>query len=539
MDHKDPLPKGSALEHGQAHEAQHQRWSRRQFLRQLGLGGTGACLLGSIPVWASAGPALDSILGDLPTDRILIWLRLKGGNDGLNMVIPVFDYGTYQGLRPAIHVPLEETLPLDDTMSLPQVMNSAYDLWQQGQMKVVQNVGYAEQNLSHFTSTDIWASARDEDPDPVSGWMGRYLDGLYPDFIENPPDHPPALQVGGAGSLFFRNEAEVNLGTVLNNPEQLARIAEEGQAYDPGDVPECYYGEQLSYLRTVANTPFQYAGVIHEAYETGTNAAEYDSAFGNQLAIVARLIKGGLNTPFYIVTLDGFDTHAGQGDIHPYLLKTLSDAVKAFFEDLEAAGQDKRVLAATLSEFGRRIEQNGSLGTDHGAAAPLLLFGPGLEENGTVGDPPDLTDLDAVGNLKFRTDFRQVYATLLENWLCVEASVVNEVLGEDFLRLPELGLSCSVTSTRPGPIRYEELSHWSFVRDGQLVIRYVLPEPMLVRARLYTAQGQLLSSPAESRQGAGTRELTWPIPLGWPVGVVVYTLEAGPYRASGKALTSR
>jgi uncharacterized protein (DUF1501 family) len=475
----------------------------------------------------------------LETDRILIWLRVKGGNDGLNTIIPLFDFGTYQGLRPNIHIPLDQTLSLNGELAIPRVMQSAFDLWQEGKMKVVQNVGYAPQNLSHFTSTDIWASSQPENATPVSGWMGRYLSDIYPGFLESPPENPPAIQVGGAGSLFFRNEEEVNLGTVLNNPEQLAQIAQKGQAYDPVNVPECYYGEQLSYLRTVANTTYQYAGVINEAYEAGSNQVEYRSAFGGQLAIVARLIKGGLNTPFYVITLDGFDTHAGQPQIHPLLLQTLADAAQDFFADLAAGGQEKRVLAATLSEFGRRIEQNGSMGTDHGAAAPLLLFGPSLEGNGIVGDNPDLQDLDLIGNLKFNTDFRQVYATLLESWLCVNPGLVNSILGEDFNRLPELGLSCTVTSNRPEPRLYGQLEHSFFYRDAQLHIRYNLPESGPVRVRLFALNGKLLATPVERVQGAGQQEVSWQIPAAWPSGMFIYTIESGSYRASGKAIHAR
>ncbi len=539
MCQQDTLPKGSTLEHGEAHANHHQKWSRRQFIRNLGLSGSGAILLGKIPVWASAGIALDTALNDLPTDRILIWLRLKGGNDGLNMIIPVFDFGTYQALRPNIHIPLEETIALNDALAIPQSMNAAFQLWEEGQMKVIQNVGYADQNLSHFTSTDIWASSQPDNPTPSSGWMGRYLDTLYPDFLSSPPENPPALQIGGTGALFFRNEGDVNLGTVLSNPEQLARIAQDGQVYDPINVPECYYGAQLSYLRTVANTTYQYAEVINEAYESGSNEVEYNPGFGEQLAMVARLIKGGLKTPFYMVTLDGFDTHAGQGNIHPYLLQTLSDAVNHFFDDLKAGGQEKRVLAATMSEFGRRIEQNGSQGTDHGAAAPLLLFGPALEENGIVGDNPDLTDLDIVGNLKFSTDFRQIHATLLENWLCVESNRVDSVLGDSFTRLPELGLACSVTSTGPSPKYFEPLAHDNYFQNGQWIIEYDLPETLPVRITLFAINGKQLAQPVNGVFPAGSQQMRWTVPLGWPTGLFIYQIEAGKYRASGKALASR
>lgn len=530
------LPVGSAPEHGKAHSEQHEQWTRRTFLRNLGLAGGATFLLSKIPVQALASSPLEAALSQAEGDRVLVFIRLKGGNDGLNTIIPVFDYGTYQNRRPNLHIPLNQTLALDSAFALPQVMSGAHQLWQSGQMKVAHNVGYPEQNLSHFRSTDIWASASDADEEWNSGWLGRFLSNEYPDFLVDPPAHPPAVQVGGTGTLFFTNEEEQDLAMIVNNPDQLYQIAQNGQLYDPGDVPVCYYGEQLSYLRTVANTTYQYAGVINQAYEQGANAAQYDSRLGEQLAVIARLIKGGLKTRIYMVTLDGFDTHANQPDMHPYLLETLSSAVKHFYEDLSDGGWDQRVLSATISEFGRRIEQNGSQGTDHGAAAPMLFFGPALNGEGFIGNSPDLTDVDEVGNLKFGTDFRQMYATLLEYWLCVDAQTVDGVLGDTFERVPELGIDCLVTSiSEPGPV-YASLAHRAFVSDSRLTIRYQLPEALKVRVRVFTPAGQELATLIDDYQWPGEHDAVYQPPLGWPKGVFIYTIEAGRYRASGKVV---
>jgi len=538
-DQHKKLPQGSALEHGPAHSEQHEQWTRRTFLRNLGLAGGATFLLSKIPVQALASSPLEAALSQAETDRILVFVRLKGGNDGLNTIIPLFDYGTYQSRRPNLHIPLDQTLQLDEAFALPQVMSDAHQMWQSGQMKVAHNVGYPEQNLSHFRSTDIWASASDSEEVLNSGWLGRFFGNEYPDFLIDPPAHPPAIQVGGTGTLFFTNEEEVDMAMIINNPEQLYQIAQNGQLYDPADVPVCYYGEQLGYVRTVANNTYQYAGVINQAYEQGSNAAEYDSRLGEQLAVIARLIKGGLNTRIYMVTLDGFDTHANQPDMHPYLLETLSEAMKDFYEDLSEGGWDQYVLSATISEFGRRIEQNGSQGTDHGAAAPMLFFGPALNGQGFIGPGPDLSDVDEVGNLKFSTDFRQMYATLLEYWLCIDPDTVDGVLGDTFERVPELGIECITTSTSSPSPAYASFAHRAFISEGRLTIRYQLPDALQVRVRVFTPAGQELATLLNTYQWPGEHDAVYTPPLGWPMGVVIYTIEAGPYRVSGKAVMSR
>ena len=159
-------------------------------------------------------------------------------------------------------------------------------MWEEGAMKVVNSVGYEDQNLSHFRSTDIWSSGSDADELDTSGWLGRLIDRQFPDFITDPPSTPQAIQIGGTGSLgtpMFNSEATVNMGVQVDDPEQLYEIAQNGELYDALEVPDCYYGEQLSYVRTVANSTFRYAEVIAQAYEASTNAVEYDTDFGNQL----------------------------------------------------------------------------------------------------------------------------------------------------------------------------------------------------------------------------------------------------------------
>ncbi len=529
--------RGSALEHGRAHQRDHAYWSRRNFLYTLGMAGTATMTLGSLRLTAMSSSPLAFALNEGREDRILVLIRLKGGNDGLNMIVPIYDYSTYRASRPTIAIPERDLIGLNDTFGMPNTMQPLQPIWEEGQMKVVHAVGYPEPNLSHFGSSDIWASARDTAESATSGWLGRWLNGQYPDFLTNPPDLPPAIQIGGSGNLVFQNEDMLNLGVVVNNPEELAEIAENGELYNATDVPECQYGEQLSFLRTVANSTFKYAEIIAGAYEQSANALEYSYSLGRQLALVARLIKGGLGTRLYMVTLDGFDTHANQADIHPNLMRDLSTSVQEFFQDLSDGGWDEQVLCMSHSEFGRRVDQNGSGGTDHGTAAPLILFGSGLNGSGFVGQSSSLQDLDAVGNLRYTTDFRQVYATLLESWLCINAMTVDQVLGANYGRL-QLGLQCQTTATSnpAGPM----LEHYVANQPGAPTIHYSLPRAARVYIGIYNTMGQQVAVLFEGRQYRGDHQQTVAARLPQlPPGQYVYSIRTMGGVFSGKLLLTR
>ncbi len=494
-DHHKTRTGGRALtpERGVAHARDHQRWSRRTFLELTGMATLGAMCLGRLPIAAAGSLSLNAALTQAPGDRVLVLIRLKGGNDGLNTIVPMYDYDTYANLRPTLRIPESQVITLTDEAALAPWLADLYPLWDQGRMRIVQSVGYPDQNLSHFRSSDIWASASDADVQLASGWMGRYFDSLYPDFLFDPPAQPPAIQIGSLGSLTFLNADNVSLAMAVSNPEQLFELAQTGQMYELDDLPDCHYGAQLGYLRAVANSTFIYAEAIKTAYDTSTTQATYeDTRLGSQLGLVARLIKGGLGARVYMVELDGFDTHANQPDWHPSLLSDLAKSVRAFFDDLEAGGWHDKVLAMTHSEFGRRPEENGSNGTDHGAAAPLLLFGPGLEGSGLSGAPASLTELDDAGNLKFHTDFRSVYATLLEYWLCVDSATVDAVLGYPFARIYDLGLNCAVTAAPQASASWV-LAHRAIPQpDGSFAIRFELPRSGRVRLEIRDLLGRTL-----------------------------------------------
>ena len=442
------------------HDKEHKYWNRRSFLQTLGLVGGGSMILGGAPITASRPSPLSMALQNAENeDRVLVLIRLKGGNDGLNTVVPLYDYDTYASQRPSIRIPQNNLFNLSSDFGMPNYMNALQSLWGDGKLKVVHGVGYNNQDLSHFRSADIWASAEDEEYKDT-GVLGRYFENTYPDFLTNLPEIPPAIQIGSIGNLIF-DGSDTNYAFSVSNPDQLEKIAENGSLHSLKDLPGCTYGDQLRFMRSVANTTFTFAEVINKAYKNSGNSVDYGEAdLAKQLAIISRMIKGNLGTKIYLVTIDGFDTHADQKNDHQTLVTDLADSVATFYKDLANAGLEDKVLSMTFSEFGRRIFENGSQGTDHGAAAPALLFGPALGDNGFIGNHPDLSDPEGPGNLKASVDFRQLYATVLKDWLCIEDSLVDAVLLEGTYESLSLGFNCTRTlTTQEIPLHVSSFSH--------------------------------------------------------------------------------
>lgn len=500
---KNKIRHGAALEHGAAHIQDHKTWSRRDFLRGLGLTG-GAFMLGGNTLNAVGASPLAYLLNGSVEDRILVMIRLQGGNDGLNTFVPLYDYGTYQSNRSQIALPENSLVNLAPEFGMHNAMSALSTMWQDGQMKVVNSVGYDNQSLSHFRGSDIWHSASNPNVIDDSGWLGRFLENEYPDYLTNPPEVPPAVQIGSIGSLLFNGSDENNTTRAVSvtNPTELYEIAQTGQLYDLNNLPDCYIGDQLGYLRAVANTTFQYAGIINESYENSQTQAAYpQGGIGQQLELVARLIKGGLGTKMYVVTLNGFDTHAEQTSKHEELLNNLAESVNAFFTDLEVGGRAQDVLAMTYSEFGRRVNQNASQGTDHGKAAPVMLFGQGLNGNGFLGTNPDLQNLDANDNLIHGTDFREIYASVLENWLCIDGSLVDNILGQSFDRM-DLGLNCTAVSTTSAPqFAFQHEARYS--PTGEVTIHYTLSQTTDVKVEVFNILGQPMAVLHQGRQVPG------------------------------------
>ena len=433
----------------EGHDEEHKTWSRRSFMQALGIAGSGSMLLGSNMLTASAPSPLSAAISAADTDNILILIRLSGGNDGLSTVIPIDQYDLYANARPNIYIPESKVLKLTDEFGIPTYMGSLEQMWGDGQFKAVHGVGYESQSLSHFTGTDIMSNT-DLTTTGFSGlntgWMGRHFENIYPDYLFNPPPAPAAVQIGNFGSLVFQGE-ETNYAFVASNIDQLEEIAETGLQYnlDPALFDDCMYGDQLQFLRGVANVTYEYSGTIADAYARGQNQVEYqDNGFARQLALLARLIKGNLGTKVYMITLGGFDTHGNQPLAHERLMTFLSVAIDNFYDDLAFTEQDDKVMSMTYSEFGRRIFENGSNGTDHGKAAPTLFFGAGLNGSAFVGDHPTLANPDGRGNLEYTMDFRHLYATVMAEWLCIPIPLVEQhILGGYTYNPIDLGFSCS------------------------------------------------------------------------------------------------
>ena len=473
-----------------SHDQEHATWNRRSFIQALGLAGAGSIMLGGTNVSASAPSPLSVALSQSENDNILVIIRLKGGNDGLNTIVPLYDYDTYANLRPTIRHQENELLSLSPDFAIPSYMNALESVWGEGNMKVIHGVGYPDQSLSHFRSSDIWAST-DAINDEQTGWWGRYFEDLYPDYLINPPEIPPAIQIGSIGNLIFEG-TNSNYAFSVTDPEQLANLAQTGGMHDVVNLPECVYGDKLLFLRAATNTTYTYAEVINDAYMASSNQATYlQDDLSEQLAIIARMIKGGLGTKVYMISLGGFDTHANQVNKQRGLHENLASGIKNFYEDLASAGYDDKVLGMTISEFGRRPYENGSNGTDHGSASPTFLFGAGLNGSGFVGAHPDInaSAWDNNNNLVPSTDFRDVYASVLTDWFCLDPSVVNTILLNDNYQTLNLGLNCQGL-TIPDFSNISHFSHVATYRDNRTFIEINMQNTGHVELKLFNILGQ-------------------------------------------------
>jgi uncharacterized protein (DUF1501 family) len=367
-------------------------------------------------------------------DHVLVIVQLSGGNDGLNMVIPISTYSDYYNARTNVAIAEPKILRLNGyaNTGIHTAMTGYQSMYNDGKAKIIQAVGYPQPNFSHFRATDIWMTSSNSNQEIYTGWAGRYLNYSYPNFPSGYPNanmtDPLAIQIGSTASLTFQGP-QVNMGMSITNPTSFYNLI--SGTSDP--VPNTPAGKELSYIRLVAQQTQQYSTTIKNAANAVTTQGTYptNNSLADQLKIVARLIKGGLKTKIYMVSFGGFDTHSVQVNSadtstgsHATLLGRVSDAMKAFQDDLKFLGVEDRVIGMTFSEFGRRIKSNSSVGTDHGAAAPMLLFGSKID-GGVLGNNPAIPAAATVNdNVPMQYDFRSIYATLLEKWFCLPKNVV-------------------------------------------------------------------------------------------------------------------
>jgi uncharacterized protein (DUF1501 family) len=393
--------------------------------------------------------------------RVLVVIELNGGNDGLNMVIPVDQYSNLSSARSNVLIDESKTLTLKNTSKtkLHPSMTGLQNLFNDDKVCIIQNVGYASPNFSHFRSTDIWKSASDSDQHIVSGWLGRYLNQEYPGYPDNYPNSthtdPLAIQIGSSVSLSLIGPGANNMAMNISNPDDFYAMTND----IVDTAPNTPAGHELTFIRKVSQQTQDYLSVIKAASAAGQNkSTKYQSTgrgatLSDQLKIVARLISGGLKTPLYYVSLGGFDTHAQQVDnadtskgAHADLMTALSSGIEAFMDDCTLLKIDNKVAGMTFSEFGRRIQSNFSLGTDHGAAAPMFVFGNGVNP-GIIGNNPTIpTKVTVSDNLPMEYDFRQVYASVLQQWFELDDDTTdNDVLLKNFDNLPVFNTTSSTS----------------------------------------------------------------------------------------------
>ena len=419
--------------------------TRREFLRTGLLGGS---LCWTMPAFLSRtmqslhaeadGALVQGVTGR--DGNILVVLQLAGGNDGLNTVIPLGN-DEYRKSRPTIGVPEASILKLDPQTGLHPSLSGLASAYQEGHLAVVQGVGYPNPNRSHFRSTEIWATAVDSNKSSNTGWIGRYFDNACSGCdasvgIAMASQMPQALTAsvpkgvlyqGGGGGGKKKNKkgggakAEADGSMMMEEDDDAGQAGGSiGMLNGPGNLGKLSALDFLERTEMDAKVSQQ---EIAQASSKAKNSVPFPATrLGQNFAMVSRLIAGGMPTRIYYLSLGGFDTHTQQAGAHERLLKEMGDAVAAFLSDLKAQGNLGRVSLMTFSEFGRRVKENASGGTDHGAAAPMFLAGGGIK-SGLLGKMPSLAPQDLFdGDVKYNTDFRSVYATVLEKHLGVKSA---------------------------------------------------------------------------------------------------------------------
>ncbi|WP_111709889.1 DUF1501 domain-containing protein [Lutibacter citreus] len=383
---------------------------RRDFIKNSAL----ASSLFYVPSFVNAFNKLDLSLAGY---KRLVIVQLSGGNDGLNTVIP-YNNDIYFKNRPTIGQKTSSILKINDELGFHKNLAPLKRLFDKGYVSVINNVGYPNPNRSHFRSTDIWQTASNSNQYLNSGWLGRYLDS----YGKSPHN---AIQVDDSLSLVMKGN-KLN-GMAVQDAKQLYYNAQ-----DPyfKKVLEHHSDQHLSehnlgYLYKTMIAAENSAQYIYNKSKTYNSTQEYpNNPLGNQLKTAAEFINSGVDCKILYTSLGGFDTHFNQTSRQEKLLSVYSESIDAFVKDLEKNDTFKDTLILTFSEFGRRVKQNAANGTDHGTANNVFIIGKNLKKNGIYNEMPNLSDLDSNGDLKYSVDFRQIYATILKNWMEVDDKVI-------------------------------------------------------------------------------------------------------------------
>ena len=397
--------------------------NRRNFIQQSGLLVAGSWLA---PQFLQAHQYQQSRVNS----RKLVVIQLSGGNDGLNTIVP-YRNDEYYRARPKIAIPTHRVLKGTDDLGFHPSLSGLKELYDEGWLTVLNGVGYPNPNRSHFRSMDIWQSGSDANQIWSTGWIGRYLDATCANGDQ------PQLAVEVEESLSLALKGKNIKGLALKDPQKLYNTLRSKQI--PSDREAQQVGkenENLAYLYKTLVEARSSAQYIAEKVKTKRVSREYPKGeLSKSLKAIARMIITGVDTQVYYTSLSGFDTHIRQNPQQERLLGQYAEAVHAFVNHLHSEGQLDNVLVLTFSEFGRRVAQNASQGTDHGTANNLFLIGNQLQKPGFFNELPSLSNLQD-GDLQFSLDFRRVYATLLDQWLDIPHQ---QILQQSYKVLPLLG----------------------------------------------------------------------------------------------------
>lgn len=433
---------------------------RREFLKTSTAIAT-PLVLNGFPMRAEASnPLLEMIAyGSLQNGRKLVIIQLNGGNDGLNTVFPRDQYSKLLAARTDLLMPEASILALNGVPAtgLHPAMTEMKNMFGNGLLNITQSVSYPNPNFSHFRATDIWFTGSASNIELNTGWVGRHLNEEFPNFPENYPNttmpDPLAVQIGSQASIMTQGPG-INMCMTVSNPNSFYNLV--NGIIDP--APATPYGNELTYVRDIKRQSNAYNNAVKSAYNAATTlSTRYpaSNSLADQLKIVARLIKGGLKTPVFVVNhQNSFDTHSNQVDaadrtkgVHANMLSALSKAVDAFQDDITLMGKNELVFGMTFTEFGRRIKANASLGTDHGAGVPMFFFGTKVNP-AVIGTNPVLPAVPNTNdNVAMQFDFRRVYYTILKKWFELTPAQLTNVLFQDYAEVDIFNASVSLPVT--------------------------------------------------------------------------------------------
>ena len=545
---------------------------RRSFLKKLPVAAGTPFVINGLPISALASSgSLQRMAATSTNDKVLVIIQLHGGNDGLNTLIPVDQYSQYYHLRPNIaipnrgkrgFIPLDSTLSIEDQVALHPDMIGVKELYDRGEAAVVQGVGYENINGSHFRSRDIWFMGGDYDDELDSGWAGRYLDHLYPGYPEAYPSaampDPLGIEIGNSVSLAFHRANGIPAAISISNPDQFYDLINSVGVDPPESIANSHYGKELRWILDIEEKSNQYAGRLKDLYEKGSNSSsviypekypynapisQTKNRLAGQLRMIARLLSGGSQTKIFVARLGGFDTHASQVESydstmgsHAALLYHLSESVKAFQDDLKALSINHRVMTVTMSEFGRRAASNGSYGTDHGTTAPMFVFGSHVNP-GVMGTNPDLSALKR-NNLPEQHDYRQVYGTLLKDWMEASDDAMTATRFTEYaqpgMKLPLVG--GTITSNERDRFineRYYLKPCYPNPARGLVNLSYRINHTLSVTLTIVNLRGSVVKQVVNERQHPG--EYQYAVDVSYlDAGTYLYRLQAGSFQAARK-----